>query len=210
MRRKLLVWISLAGLLLLMLPGQRTYATADAPHVLVNDATRECVLTWLNDECTHCTPKEGWREVRPGDPLYEGLRCPDGFTEVHSYPVDCQRFKSENCCGAFISHGSCQDMVVNATLQACAFVSDIRACAALPQGWTSRPTDIPEVSWGCTFKDYKWVENVSCLSVPPTPEPLLVDHAPNRSSSWLPIIGGGLIVVGGGMLAWLMRRRKRF
>jgi LPXTG-motif cell wall-anchored protein len=98
-------------------------------------------------------------------------------------------------------------LVVNATQQACAFVSDINACIFLPKGWSPRPTDVPESIWSCNYK-YHWVDNVSCLTRPPTPAPLFVDNAPDQGSDWILMIGLGLILLGG-VLFWLMRRRVK-
>lgn len=85
-------------------------------------------------------------------------------------------------------------MIVNATLQACAFVDDIDACI-LPEGWNKRPEDVSEGIWGCNFNQYQWVEDVTCL----TAKPLVNEN--------VAAIGVGLVLLGGGVLAWLARKR---
>jgi hypothetical protein len=205
MRRKLLLSIGVIVLLLLMLPGQISYATPSPLYILVNESTRQCYVSIMNDECFFCKPPQGWRIFGTGDPGYGRTDCPAGYNKIDQLEMDCTRYKSRECCGGFSSIGNCDDMVVNATQQACAFVPDIKACTVLPQGWSARPAGTLAPSWICNFK-YHWVENVTCLTGPPTPAPLFVDHVPNRSSDWIPMIGTGLILLGV-MLVWFVRRR---
>jgi hypothetical protein len=86
-------------------------------------------------------------------------------------------------------------MIVNATQEACAFVEDINACI-LPEGWSKRPDDVLERNWSCNT-EFQWVEDVTCL----TAKPLV--------SGDIAVIGGGLVLLGGGMLAWLARKRVK-
>lgn len=208
MRKKLLLSLILA-VLLLILPGQISYATPNPPSMLVNESTRECYIGILGDECFSCAASQGWK-ILNNNGSYSGgtLSCPAGFTKIDRPPVlNCYYSKSSFCCGGSSSHGDCADLVVNATQQACAFVSDINACIFLPKGWSPRPTDVPESIWSCNYK-YHWVDNVSCLTGPPTPAPLFVDNAPDQGSDWILMIGLGLILLGG-VLFWLMRRRVK-
>jgi hypothetical protein len=208
MRRKLLVSIVLLGLLLLVLPGQISHATPTPPYILVNESTRQCYVTILGDECSWCDPPQGWKILGTGNPSYGNTDCPAGYQKIDRLDLNCTRYKISYCCGGFSSHGNCEDMVVNATQQACAFVKDVRACI-LPAGWSARPADVPEGSWSCNFNTHKWVEDVTCLTATQTPEALPSVNVPNRYPGALPAAGIGLIALGGGLLAWLARRSRR-
>ncbi len=208
MRRKLLVSLVLAALLLLSLPGQTSYsyATPSPPYILVNESTHQCYVSIMNDECFSCEPPAGWKVQGTGNMSYGPTDCPAGYSKIDDLALNCTRYKSRECCGTFSAHGDCEDMVVNATQQACAFVDDIRACR-LPQGWTARPTEVLEINWGCNFNGtYHWVDNVSC--VPGAPIPAAVADIPIQHPAVLPMMGIALILLGGG-LAWLRRRRVK-
>ncbi len=208
MRKRLLLSMGLAVLLLLILPGQISYATPNPPSILINESTKECYIGILGDECFSCAPMQGWKLLDTNGYSSGPLSCPAGFTKIDRPPeLNCYRSKSSFCCGGSPSHGDCEDMVVNATQQACAFVPDIKACILLPKGWNERPTDIPEGIWSCNYQ-YHWVENVRCLTGPATPQPLFVDHAPNQNSDWIAVIGLGLILLGGWAMVWLVRRKN--
>jgi hypothetical protein len=204
-RKKLLLSISLTALLLLILPGQISYATPTPPYVLINESTGECYITILGDECMWCDPPQGWKTLDMYGHSYGTPTCPAGFTKIDHLELNCTRYKTPFCCGVFSSQGDCADMVVNATQQACAFVSDVNACI-LPAGWTKRPTDVPESNWGCNYNRYHWVDDVTCLTAPSTPAALVVANLPTRRSDWIPVIGIGLIFLGG-VLVWFLRKR---
>lgn len=208
MRRKLLIATSLAMLLLLGPPPQVSHATPSPPYILVNEATRQCYVSIMNDECFWCDPPPGWKIYGPGNPSYGPTACPAGFTQIDELSLDCTRYKSRLCCGVFAAHGDCEDLVINATQQACGFVDDIRACV-LPAGWSERPTDVPPAIWTCNFAKYRWVDHVSCLASTPTARVLSVREVAPPYPWALPAIGIGLVLLGGGMLAWLVRRSGR-
>ena len=205
-RKKLLLSISLVVLLLLILPGQISHATPTPPYILINESTRECYITILGDECSWCDPPPGWKTLDRSDPSYGTTSCPAGFTKIDQLELNCTRYKIPYCCGAFSSHGDCEDMIVNATQQACAFVEDINACI-LPEGWSKRPEDIPEGNWVCNFNSSQWVEDVTCLTVTPTPTPISIGDIPIQRSDVELAIGIGLILLGGGLMVWLVRKR---
>lgn len=208
MRRKLLLSLSLAMLLLVTLPGNTSYATPTAPVVLINESTRQCAIAIQGDECSWCDPPDGWTVIGPGTPGWDYTRpeCPAGFQRIDRLEMSCKRYKSPYCCGGFASRGDCTDLVINATQKACAFVNDVNACV-LPSGWSSRPTGVAEANWSCDFNQYQWVDNLGCLTVTPTAERLPLPNVAARSPAALPAAGIGLIVVGGGLLAWLVKRR---
>jgi hypothetical protein len=205
MRKKLLLSISLAALLLLILPGQISYATPTPPYVLVNESTKECYITILGDECMWCNPPQGWITLDKYGSSSGTSSCPAGFTKIDHLELNCTYYKTPYCCGEFSSHGDCADMVVNTTQQACAFVSDINACI-LPAGWSKRPTDIPESIWGCNFNRYHWVDEVTCLTAPPTAAALVVANVPTHHFDWLPVIGIGLLLLCGVLVWWVGKR----
>ena len=198
MGKKLFLSISLAALLLLILPGQVSHATPTPPYILINESTGECTITILGDECNWCDPPQGWKTLGMNDLSSGTSSCPTGYTKIDRLELICTRSKTPYCCGVFSSHGDCEDMIVNATQQACAFVEDIDACI-LPEGWSKRPEDVSEGSWNCNFNRSQWVEDVTCLTATPTPSPL--------ASGNFAAIGVGLVLIGGGMLAWWVRKR---
>ncbi len=204
MRRKLFVCISLGMLLLLAMPGQVSYATPTPLYILVNDTTKQCYVSIMGDECMWCEPPVGWRIYGPGSESYGPTPCPEGYTKIENFELNCRRSKSRECCGVFAARGDCTDMVVNDTLKECAFVKDINACI-LPPGWSARPTQVLVASWICHSDTYKWVDNVTCLTATGTPAGFLPAAA--RNPSVLPAAGLGLIALGGGLLAWLIRKR---
>ncbi len=210
MRRKLIVWVSLAMLLLLGLPGQVSHATPTAPVILINESTHQCAIEIQGDECSWCDPPQGWTIIGPGTPGYDynRLECPAGYQKIDRLELNCRRYKSPYCCGGFASRGDCTDLVINATQKACAFVDDVNGCI-LPQGWSSRPTGVAEANWSCDFNQYQWVDNLACLAGTPTAERLPVENVVTQQPGALPAAGIGLIAIGGGLLAWLMRRRHR-
>ncbi len=205
MRRKLLVSLGLAALLLLVLPGQVSHATPTAPYILVNDSTKQCTITILGDECSWCDPPQGWRVLDTSDPAYRTMSCPAGYTKLDRIEMSCRRYRTPYCCGGFSTQGDCKDMVINATEQACAFVNDVNACI-LPEGWTKRPTQIPEWNWRCNFNTQHWVDNLTCLTATQTPEPVSVVHVAREYPGALPAAGLGLIALGGGLLAWMIKK----
>ncbi len=206
MRRKVLMAIGLAALLLLGLPRQVSHATPSPPYILVNEATRQCYVSIMNDECVWCDPPQGWKIYGEGNPSYGPTACPAGYTKIDELTLDCTRYKSRLCCGVFAAHGDCEDLVINATQQVCGFVDNIHACV-LPAGWSERPTDVPPAIWSCNFEKYRWVDHVACLAATSTPKVLSVRDVATQYPQALPVIGLGLLVLGGGLLAWLARRR---
>lgn len=190
MRKKLLLSLALVSLLLVIQPGQISLATPTPLYVLVNESTRECYITILGDECSWCDPPQGWKILNWND-----RSCPPGYKEIDQLDLNCTRKKDRFCCGVFSSHGDCEDMIVNATQDACAFVEDIDTCI-LPEGWSKRPEDVSEWNWSCNT-EFRWVEDVTCL----TAQPLV--------SGEIAAIGGGLVLLGGGILAWLARKRVK-
>lgn len=198
MRKKVLLSIGLTALLLVILPGQISHATPTPPYILVNESTGECYITILGDECSWCDPPQGWKTLGRNDPASGSANCPAGYTKIDQLELNCTRYKTPYCCGVFSNHGDCEDMIVNATQQACAFVEDIHACI-LPEGWSKRPEDISEGIWNCNFNQSQWVEDVTCLTATPTPEPSVTGN--------VAALGVGLVLVGGGMLAWWARKR---
>ncbi len=204
MRRKLLLPVGAVLLLLLVLPGQTSHATPTPPYVMVNETTKQCYISILGDECHWCDPPAGWTVLGNTQGGEHATSCPDGYTKIDHLELICKGYKQRYCCGGFSSHGDCEDLVKNATEQACGFVEDIHACV-LPEGWYARPTDVSVWSWGCNPDKEKWVENVPCVTVTETPAALTLP-APEKSDMVLPAAGVGLIVVGGGALAWLFRK----
>jgi hypothetical protein len=203
-KKKLILSLIFASLLL-VLPGQMTYATPTPPYILVNESTHECYITILGDECYWCDLPQGWKVLNMYGPSSENPSCPTGFTKVAHLDLACKRYKIPFCCGVFSSQGDCADMVINATQQACAFVPDVNACI-LPAGWSKRPADVPESSWGCNFNRYHWVDDLTCLASPPTSAALVVANVPLRGFDWLPLIGIALILLGALLILWMRKR----
>jgi hypothetical protein len=210
MRKKLLLSIGLTALLLVILPGQISHATPTPPYILVNDSTRECYITILGDECSWCDPPQGWKTLGMNEPSSGAPSCPAGYTKIDRLELNCTRYKTPYCCGAFSSHGDCEDMIVNATQQACAFVEDVNACI-LPEGWSKRPTDVPEGIWNCNFNQSQWVEDVTCLTASPTSAPSVIGNVSIPGMDTGPAIGLGLVLIllAGGTLAWLAKKRVK-
>jgi hypothetical protein len=206
MRRMALISIGLAGLLL-MLPGDVSYATPSPPITIVNESTRQCYVGIMSDECNWCDPPPGWKLLEGENPYSGGMECPAGYEKIDRLELDCHGYKEPYCCGVFSSQGDCEAMVINATQQECAFVDNINACV-LPEGWSKRPTDMPTMVWGCNFNKYKWVDNVTCLTITPTAERLSVENFTKQQPAALPVGGIALIALGASLFMWLGRHRR--
>lgn len=204
--RRGIVALGLAALLLLIVPGGISFATPSPPYVLVNESTRQCYVTIMNDECVWCDPPQGWKALGVGTAGYGTMDCPAGFQKIDHLELNCRRYQIPFCCGGFSSYGDCEDMVINATQQVCAFVDDVNACV-LPKGWSKRPADVRQGGWSCNFTTYKWVDDVTCLTSTETPEALSVQNVVAQHPQALPLTGIGLIALGVAVLAWLARRR---
>src|SRR5512142_552731 len=113
MRRKLLVSAVLA-ILLLSPAGEISHATPTAPVIAVNEATKQCGVAILGDECSMCAPAAGWTILDRADPAYQTMSCPAGYTKA-DVPLDCKRSRDKYCCGGFSSRGDCADLVINET-----------------------------------------------------------------------------------------------
>lgn len=206
MKCRLFLFAIVALLLMLAVPEQTSFATPGPPYVMVNETTRQCYISILDDECNWCEPPAGWVVLGNRQGGGYPTECPEGFTKIDQLELSCKGYKQKYCCGVFSSQGDCEDMVKNATEQACAFVDDIHACI-LPEGWYARPTEIVRWGWTCNFNQAKWVDDVACLTATQTPSAISLRAVTSRSPVALPAAGIAMILLGGGTLAFLLKKR---
>lgn len=122
-----------------------------APRPVVNHQTRQCAIITPGDECGGVILPAGWEYLDKS----AGVECPAGYATVE-LKVEWTHFKAAHCCtkGHSGTSGDCQDVVIQHSKQRCAFVEDIQACVALPQGWETWGKNCPS--------DFKWVDQVDC------------------------------------------------
>jgi len=133
----------LLSVLLLFLPVM-AFAAMAPPLLALNAETMECAEFFMGDECVFCDLPPGWASIgEVGE-----ITCPSDHVFLAEAPNSvCVPAKTPFCCS--VNHsgagGDCEDVVVNYSLQKCAFVYDIDSCESLPAGWT-RAEVSPE--WG--------------------------------------------------------------
>ncbi len=208
MKRKLFIAVLIAAFSL-SIPGKISFATPTPPYVLVNETTKECYTTILGDECSWCNPPQGWKVLGVNDLAAPNLGCPAGYTKIEQLAMDCRVYKDRFCCTAHFA-GDCEDLVVNEAQQACAFVDDINNCI-LPPGWAERPANLAPSDWRCPTvpRSYEWRDNLTCLTATATTPPLLIGNFAVQRHEFSPAISILLVLLGGGILVWLVKRRVR-
>jgi len=139
-------------LVLFCCTAERALAAPAPPELVVNHESKQCAEFVAGDECVSCSPPAGW-EVLGNQWETE---CPAGYTQVEIVPI-CTPHKVTFCCteGHSGAPGDCEDVVINEATEQCAFVEDINACPALPEGWEKHGADCPY---------YDWAEDITCLS----------------------------------------------
>jgi hypothetical protein len=207
MRQKILIALFMTAFSM-SIPGNAALATPTPPYVLVNETTLKCYIAILGDECSMCDPPPGWKVLGVAqDTSVAG--CPAGYTKIEQLATDCRVYKDRYCCTEYFS-GDCEDLVVNKVARTCAFVDDINNCI-LPPGWSKRPADITAGRWRCpTAPDsYEWKDPLACLTTTATVPPLLIRNEVVQRHNFTLALSSVLVLVCGGVLAWLVRRRVR-
>jgi hypothetical protein len=198
-----LTWVLIFSLLQ---SGAAVRATPTPPYTLVNHSTQQCYETILGDDCMWCDPPPGWEVLGPS----YTTQCPAGYARLERLALNCVPYKNQFCCtGGSHGPGDCEDLIVNASQELCAFVADIVGCT-VPEGWAKQPADGRESGWVCPY-GYQWAADVACLvetatAEPSAPtEPTRTDALP-RSVYWLVAAIGGIFLA---TLAWVSVRRGR-
>jgi len=196
----------------LLLSGGAVRATPTPPYILVNHSIQQCYDTILGDECMWCDPPPGWEVLGPA----ATTQCPANYTRLERLELNCVPYKNQFCCtGGSHGPGDCEDLIVSASQERCAFVADSADCN-VPEGWTKRPADARESSWICPY-GYQWVADVACLVETATAESTHTTdpRAPTEPTRTNPLAGIAywlMAAIGGAFLAflaWFSGRRGR-
>jgi hypothetical protein len=147
-----LIFVLLAGAGWLAIVHGQSRAAPMPPRPVVNPETRECALVVPGDECGDLVLPAGWQYLEPAS---DG-NCPADYAVVE-LQAEWAGFKIPRCCTAGHSgaSGDCTDMVVQEKDHLCAFVEDLSACPALPEGWAKSGPLCPQ--------DYNWLDDLACL-----------------------------------------------
>jgi len=184
---------------LLILFSFSVFASQAMPRYALNEQTKECSEFFMGDECTTCSPPEGWD-------IIEEFQCPEGYEEVDVNSV-CGPHKSDFCCTVAHSgvNGDCDDVVVNDVEKRCAFVEDITQCGSLPTNWEqAEELDF----WGkaCPSLDYEWLEEtLGCEPVTDNQDNIVDDDKQNSNNLWILIGVVAIIIIAG---FFIIKRKK--
>jgi hypothetical protein len=120
-------------------------------QMIVNNDSMQCSSFLPGDECSECTPPEGWEILGP----YWSVPCPENYTMVIARSR-CRGIEVEHCCTEKHSgaSGDCRNLIKNDLTGECAFVTNATT-ATLPDGWQEMPENATSLTWVCPL-GYTW------------------------------------------------------